>query len=104
MYKPGQYSYQMGYTLPEFSRALHAGFTAATSAWECQDISSSEWLLCQRHGPFRMRIAVLAQPPRKLGLLTLPVLLVTFSPVTDDGASEKIFFESFFKYFHKGGG
>jgi hypothetical protein len=44
------------------------------------------------------------KPPRKLGLIVLPVLQVQFQLLDTAADLEVKFFERFHQYFHKGGG
>ncbi len=104
MYKPGQYQYQMGYTLPEFTRSLQGGFSAETSPWRSTRLSALQWQIDHREANFKIQINLQPLEPRKIALLSLPVLQVDFKPLIDDAALEKMFFQTFFQYFHKGGG
>ncbi len=104
MYNPGNAQIQMGYTIDEFSRVLHGNFSAAASDYSCEDLSPSSWLISHDTGELKTRIQVEQLPPRTLGLLDLPVLGVNFNLLSGNTEDEQLFFEKFFRYFHKGGG
>lgn len=105
MYSPGQYEYQMGYTLTEFSRTVLGDFTRKSAQFECTQISANKWQVVSADGTFSVSITAQQKSPRTIALLQLPVLQVKFIvQFNDDRQVERQFFERFFKYFHKGGG
>jgi hypothetical protein len=104
MFNVGSNQIEMGYTLNEFSNVLHGNFSAQQSVYRCKDLSQNSWLISHERGSLQTEIRVIQKPPRKLGLLNLPVLGVTFRLISGDSQDEQQFFEKFFRYFHKGGG
>ena len=104
MYAPGPDQIQMGYTINEFSRVLHGNFSSAESAFSCEDLSSDSWIITHDLSELRISIKVQQLSPRTLGLLELPVLGVRFEQLSGNAAEKQLFFDKFFRYFHKGGG
>lgn len=104
MFNAGSNQIEMGYTLSEFSRVLHGNFSAQQSEYNCKDLSRNSWLISRENSHLKTQITVIQKPPRKLGLLNLPVLGVTFKLMSGETQDEQQFFEKFFHYFHKGGG
>jgi hypothetical protein len=104
MFFAGSNQIEMGYTLSEFSNVLHGNFSAQQSEYKCKDLSQNSWLISREDSNLKTQITVIQQPPRKLGLLNLPVLTVTFKLMAGETHDEQLFFEKFFRYFHKGGG
>ena len=104
MYKLENEQIQMGYTISEFSSVLHGNFSSADSKFSCEDLSPDSWIITQDLSQFRMHIQVQQLAARSLGLLELPVLGVSFKPISGTSSEKQLFFEKFFRYFHKGGG
>ncbi len=104
MFNAGNDPIEMGYTVSEFSNVLHGNFSAEQSEYRCKDLSQCSWLISHELGNLQTEINVIQKPPRKLGLLKLPVLGVTFKLISGEPQDEQQFFEKFFRYFHKGGG
>jgi len=96
-------SYEMGYTPPEFKKALLGQYNSNTSytitataenAWSIEDVEES----------ISVAVKIAVGAPRKIALLTLPVLNTEFTYIDMSEAQIKAFMKTFFKYFHKGGG
>lgn len=104
MFRAGQYRYQMGYTLQEFSRVLSGNFTREPSPWQLLPVAQNQWVVAHRNQSFSIKISAQTLPSRRIGLLELPVLQVDFQAGLDDASLEQQFFDSFSGYFHKGGG
>lgn len=105
MYVRGKYTYEMGYTLGEFSNALAGDFIRKSTQFSCQQTSANSWRIVSADQAFAVSIRVQQAPPRTLALLQLPVLQVNFSIQKNaPQVLEQQFFNRFFKYFHKGGG
>jgi hypothetical protein len=51
-----------------------------------------------------IEIRITVAEPRKIAMLTLPVLATEFSFITATESQQNDFLKTFFKYFHKGGG
>ncbi len=104
MYKS---SYEMGYTPLEFKKALLGQFNSNT-AYTITNIESvagvESWSIEDQAESISIEVSIVVGPPRKIALLTLPVLNTdfTFKQITE--AQQKEFMRTFFKYFHKGGG
>ena len=94
----------MGYTLPEFEKTLGGQLTRAPMPWRLEKLGNETWQIDHVENSFSIQIKVRALPPRRLALLELPVLEVNFRPLIDEQAAERVFFDSFFKHFQKGGG
>ena len=93
----------MGYTIDEFARVLQGNFSGVDSIYAVEQIGADQWrVFNQSH--LSVTISVEQKPPRKLGLLNLPVLAVSFAVSSGDDREEQDFYAKFFKYFHKGGG
>ncbi len=95
--------YEMGYTAREFEQVLHGQFITTDSSYHCCDRSASEWEIDYANGG-AVTITIEPQPPRELGMFSLPVLRVLFHFTDTDETAQKSFMARFFKYFHKGGG
>jgi hypothetical protein len=104
MFNASNNQIEMGYTISEFSNVLHGNFSAQESVYNCKDLSQCSWLISHEQGNLQTEISVEEKPSRKLGLLNLPVLAVTFKLISGERQDEQQFFEKFFRYFHKGGG
>jgi hypothetical protein len=104
MFNAGNAQIEMGYTVSEFSKVLHGNFSAQHSEYNCKDISQNSWLISHEGSNLKTQITVIQKPARKLGLLNLPVLGVSFKLMAGETQDEQKFFEKFFRYFHKGGG
>ncbi len=96
--------YEMGYGADEFGRVLQGPFSGDSSGYSCETVTRHHWRITQTDADFDLSIRVAEQPPRKLGLFSLPVLAVRFE-FTDTGETlREQFFHRFHQYFHKGGG
>jgi hypothetical protein len=104
MFNASSQPIEMGYTIIEFSKVLHGNFSGEHSEYSCQDISPSSWVICNDQSDLKTRIDVEQKPPRSLGLLNLPVLGVSFHLIAGNTEDQQLFFDKFFRYFHKGGG
>lgn len=94
----------MGYTCDEFARVLHGNFSGEKSELSCQQLATNNWLIRHRELPMTVEISIQARPPRVLGAISLPVLQVIFKVKAATQQQSELFFDKFFKYFHKGGG
>ena len=104
MNNPRVFSYEMGYTQPEFEQVLNGGFTDASSPYRCTSENVGHWLIEHRSQPFKVIVELSPKDERKLGAFSLPVLGVRFNVVQSSEEQSNAFFDRFFKYFHKGGG
>ena len=53
---------------------------------------------------FPIEVSIVVGEPRKIAMLTMPVLHTTFDFKQISETQENEFIKTFFKYFHKGGG
>ena len=100
-------TYEMGYTIPEFKKALLGQFNSNTpfTITDLGSISKNEsWSIEDQTESISIKVSIAVGPPRKIAMLTLPVLNTefTFKQITE--SQQKEFMKIFFKYFHKGGG
>lgn len=104
MNNPAEFQYDMGYTVAEFTKVLTGSFTGENSPLSCKSTIKNSWLISHIDSAMGIEILIKERPPRILGAISLPVLLVTFK--VNSATTEQIdfFFDKFFKYFHKGGG
>ena len=94
----------MGYTIAEFSKTLHGQFINDEATYRCEDISLTHWEISISGTP-AVTIKIAEAPPRKIAMLSLPVLDVQFEFESSLYLKEQEqFLKRFFKYFHKGGG
>ena len=101
----------MGYTPSEFKKALLGQFNSNTS-FTITDLcsasnsipNSGSWSIEDQAESILIEVSIEVGPPRKIAMLTLPVLntVFTFKQITE--SQQKQFVKTFFKYFHKGGG
>ena len=96
--------YEMGYGADEFGKVLRGPFSGDKSDFECAEIGRHYWRIDLPGQQFDLTIRVTEQPPRKLGLFSLPVLAVKFTFENTDESLREKFFHRFHQYFHKGGG
>ena len=102
-----KHSYEMGYTPPEFKKALLGQFNSNTpySITELfSDSSSGSWSIENPAESISIEVSIVIGPPRKIAMLTLPVLNTDFVFKQISESQQKEFMKIFFKYFHKGGG
>ncbi len=99
-----KYQYDMGYTRTEFNNVIHGNFTGEHSELECLSEKQNSWTISHKNSSMIVQIEAQLQPPRTLGAISLPVLLVSFSVTSATKEQSDFFFDKFFKYFHKGGG
>ena len=94
----------MGYVPREFARTLSGGFAAAGSGFDVSECGAECWVVSVPEHALAVTVEIRAGAPRRLGAFALPVLDVhlRFSP--DDEATQRIFLDRFWRYFHKGGG
>lgn len=100
-------NYEMGYTAPEFKKALLGQFNSNTpfTITDLNPITSNEsWSIEDQAQSISIEVSIAVAPPRKIAMLTMPVLNTefTFKQITE--SQQKEFMKTFFKYFHKGGG
>lgn len=96
-------SYEMGYTVPEFKKALLGQFDSNTS-FIISEIDVNTWSIIDPTVDISIEVSISVAPPRKIALLTMPVLNTEFIFKQLSEIQEKEFMKTFFKYFHKGGG
>ena len=96
--------FEMGYGADEFGSVLRGPFSGEKSPYRCESIAKHHWRISQLDAPPLLEIQVMEMPPRRLGLLALPVLQVQFLLQDTDAELKNKFFDRFHKYFHKGGG
>ena len=94
----------MGYTIAEFGKTLHGQFIGDEATYHCKDISLTHWEISISETR-AVIIKIAEAPPRKIAMLSLPVLDVQFEFESSLHLKEQEqFLKRFFKYFHKGGG
>ena len=96
--------YEMGYGADEFGKVLLGPFSGDSSGYDCETVTRHHWRITRTDADFDLSIRVTEQPPRKLGLFSLPVLAVGFEFTDTREALREQFFHRFHQYFHKGGG
>ena len=96
--------YEMGYGADEFGKVLLGPFSGERTDFGASEIGRHHWSVTHAKASFDLKISVVEQPPRKLGLFNLPVLRVVFTFNDTDEPLRDKFFHRFHQYFHKGGG
>lgn len=96
-------SYEMGYTPLEFRKALFGQFNSNTP-FAINDIGTDSWSIEDVDESISLEVSIAVGQPRKIAMLTLPVLNTEFNFKQITEPQEKEFMRLFFKYFHKGGG
>lgn len=96
-------NYEMGYTVPEFKKALLGQFNSNTS-YDISEIGVDSWSIIDSTEDISIEVSIEVGEPRKIALLTMPVLNTEFNFIQISETQEKEFMKTFFKYFHKGGG
>ena len=94
----------MGYTEGEFIRVLDGGFSGAASGLVCTGIAKNVWRIDLTAAEASLQLNIRQNPPRQLGSLEIPVLLVSFGFIGFSALQKKSFLGRFNRYFHKGGG
>ncbi len=95
--------YEMGYTPLEFRKALLGQFVSNTN-FSIKEIGTDSWSIEDIDESIYVEVSIVVGIPRKIALLTLPVLNTEFIFKQITEIQEKEFMKTFFKYFHKGGG
>ena len=98
-----QRSYEMGYTPQEFKKALLGQFDSNTN-FTIKEIGKDAWSIEDTDESISIEVRIAVGKPRKIALLTLPVLDTEFNFKQISKPQEKEFMKTFLKYFHKGGG
>lgn len=94
----------MGYTESEFRKTLTGQFTQNTS-YTCMKLSKNHWLIyIEEKNKKVINIQISQALPRKIAMLELPVLDVCFEFNQISTVEQENFMNTFFQYFHKGGG
>lgn len=93
----------MGYTPLEFRKALLGQFDSNTN-FTIKEIGTDAWSIEDTAESISIEVSIAVAKPRKIALLTLPVLNTEFNFKLISEAQEKEFMKTFLKYFHKGGG
>ncbi len=96
-------SYEMGYTPPEFKKALLGQFNSNTP-YTITELSPESWSIENQSESISIEVSIAIGSPRKIAMLTLPVLNTEFIFKQISESQQKVFMKIFFKYFHKGGG
>ena len=97
-------SLEMGYTESEFRKTLIGQFTQNTS-YTYTEFSKNHWLIYIEEKNEKVINTQISQAlPRKIEMLVLPVLDVYFEFNQISAVEQKDFMNTFFRYFHKGGG
>jgi len=95
--------YEMCYGADEFGKVLLGPFTG-NSDFNAAEIGRHRWLVSLVNSAFELEIEASEQPPRRIGLFSLPVLLVRFRFDRVEKGERERFFHRFHQYYHKGGG
>ena len=99
-----QLTLEMGYTAKEFDKVLNGVFSSIGSDYICTKISENNWQIEIIPAEASLQINVHQNPPRLLGSLEIPVLLVNIDFVEVSSTQKQKFLDRFRRYFHKGGG
>ncbi|RUM93049.1 MAG: hypothetical protein DSZ28_08970 [Thiothrix sp.] len=99
-----QLTLEMGYTSKEFDKVLNGAFSDVGSDLVCTKTAENSWQIKIYSAEAGLQISTRQNPPRQLGSLEIPVLLVNIDFVAIPSAQKKIFLNRFSRYFHKGGG
>lgn len=91
---------QMGYSAAEFMRALQR----ALADYTLDVADRNRWLAVRPGYPGCVEIAFAEQPPRRLGLLELPVLDVSFRFRGFAPGADRALFDRLQRSLHRGGG
>jgi len=96
---------EMGYTISEFSNTLQGQFIQNTS-FSLKQINTTEWIvsIANISKTSSVKIKIAQAEPRKIAMLTLPVLDTRFAFENTSQIQQSDFMKIFFRYFHKGGG
>jgi len=95
---------EMGYSAKEFDKVLNGAFSSVDSGIICTEIAENTWQIKINSAETSLKISVCQNPPRQLGSLEIPVLLVSINFREISSAQKRIFLDRFSRYFHKGGG
>lgn len=93
----------MGYTPKEFKKVLLGQFSTHTP-YLISEVAENEWQLSHTKDECVTHITINVGEPRKIALLSLPVLHTQFDFKHANDIQQQDFMRLFFKYFHKGGG
>jgi len=96
-------SYEMGYTPLEFKKALLGQFNSNTP-FTITEVRPESWSIEDQAKSILIEVSIVVGRPRKIAMLTLPVLNTDFNFKQITESQQKEFMKIFFKYFHKGGG
>ncbi len=96
-------SFEMGYTPAEFEKTLIGQFNSNTS-YQVKQLTHNHWSLSHVNESFDVEVKIASAKPRKIAMLTLPVLDTEFSFINASESQQQELLKTFFKYFHKGGG
>jgi len=103
---------EMSYTPLEFRKTLFGQFTKNTP-FSLKEINDHEWIVylqadarqeAHSREQAQVNIKISQSAPRKIAMLSLPVLAVVFEFNALSIQQEAEFMKIFFRYFHKGGG
>ncbi len=94
----------MGYTAKEFDKVLNGAFSGVGSDLVCTKTAENSWQIKIYSAEVSLQISTRQNPPRELGSLAIPVLLVMFDFIELSNKQKKLFLDRFRRYFHKGGG
>lgn len=93
---------EMGYTCKEFTKSLQGQFTSQTD-FRIHQLAENHWQI-QFDQEATVDLKIHPAAPRKIGMLTLPVIKASFQFSHTKDHQQTQFFSTFSKYFHKGGG
>lgn len=93
----------MGYTPTEFKKTVEGQFSKKTQ-YSIKELSTNHWEISPESGYYSIQINIEEATPRKIAMLTLPVLNTHFQFYDCSELQRDEFLKVFFKYFHKGGG
>lgn len=93
----------MGYKPAEFEKTLLGQFTSNTH-YNVKKLGTNNWSISHEESSFAAEIKTGVAAPRKIAMLTLPVLDTQFLFISATESDQQHFLKTFFKYFHKGGG
>ena len=99
-----QLTLEMGYTSKEFDKVLNGAFSGVDSDLVCTKTAENSWQIKIYSAEVSLQISTRQNPPRQLGSLAIPVLLVIIDFVEISDIQKKLFLDRFRRYFHKGGG
>jgi len=98
------YTLEIGYTVKEFENVLNGAFSDKGSGLSCIKTAENIWQVRINSVACCLQISLCQKPPRQLGSLDIPILLVSFDFSAASSVQKTFFLDRFMRYFHKGGG